>query len=65
MYRSVETSTKHDTMVSKYIAKVAMRMIAHMKPHTLNPSNTISIIGFLKKFELVCDSNSVHKDAAV
>lgn len=40
-------------------------MSAQMKPHSFGPCDPISVTGFLKSFELACDTNRVHEGTAV
>lgn len=56
---------KYDISVSIYVAKTTKRMIARMETHIFNPFNAISIIKFLKNYELFCDKNDVHEGAAM
>lgn len=36
-----------------------------MKEHTFDPSDPISILGFLTTFKLACDANRIHEGAAM
>lgn len=38
---------------------------SQMKAYSLDPSDPISIIGFLSTFLLACDTNSLHESAAM
>lgn len=40
-------------------------MIAQTKPHTFNHFEKIPIMGFLKHFQLACDTNRVHGGSAM
>lgn len=51
-YRLLDTSPKHDSTVSKSVAKMPNRMKAPMKPHAFDPLDPISISGFLKSYKL-------------
>lgn len=62
-YLLVDTIAEYDRLFSNYIAKMAKRLPAQMKPHTFHPFGLMSIIGLLKNFELAWDTNEVHKDA--
>lgn len=64
-YLLVETSTKYNRTVSNCIAKMAKRMTVQMKPHTFNPLNSISTIGFVNSFKLACDASGAHEGAAM
>lgn len=41
------------------------KVASQMKEHYFDPSDPISIVGFLATFKLVCDTNCVHKEAAM
>lgn len=60
IYLLVDTSTKNDRSDSKYIAKMAKRIAAQVKPHDFDPFDPIFIIAFLKYLNLTCDFNGVH-----
>lgn len=64
-YRLVDTSTKYDRTVLKYIAKMAKRTTALMEPHTFKPLRPILIIWFLKVLTFASDTNGVYKGAAM
>lgn len=64
-FRLVDTSTKYNRTVSKYIFKMSKRMTTQKKPHTFNLFDPFSIIDFLQAFKLVCNTNGVHEGAAI
>lgn len=64
-YRIENKLSKYDRTVSKNISKMSKRMTARMKPHTFDPFDLVSIIGFMCKFKLECDSNRIHERVAL
>lgn len=52
-------------MACKYIAKMAKRETANNKLHFYTLFEPILIIGFLESIKFACDTNGVHKDAAM
>lgn len=64
-YRLDNQYTLYDHTVSKNIAKMSKRFSTQMKPHTFDPFDTISIIGFLFNFQLACDTDGIHEGAAI
>lgn len=63
MYCLADNSHKFDRGVSKNTAKMAMPMTDLKNPHTFDPFGLISILGFLKKLKLACDTNGKHENA--
>lgn len=61
----MDISTKYNSTVIKYIAKMAKRMTAQMKPHTFYPIDQIMIIISMKYIKLAHDANGVHESAAM
>lgn len=45
--------------------KLAKRMAAQANRHTFDPFELISVVGFLKHFLLACNTNGIHKEAAM
>lgn len=64
-YHLTDFPAKKDRSVLKNIAKLAKWISAQIKPNPSRPFDTISIIEFLKKFILACDTGGVHGSAAV
>lgn len=65
VYHLVDTSAKYNRMGSKYNFIMETSMNTQIKPHTINLSSPIFIIGFLKSFKIACDTNGVQEDAAI
>lgn len=64
-YRLKIRSSRYDDSVSHYIPNVFKKLRSQMKVHTFNPSDLILILGFLTTFKLACDTNLIHKLAAM
>lgn len=48
-----------------YITKMMKKVKSQMKVRFFDPSDPISLIGFLATFELACDTNYIHKEASM
>lgn len=64
-YRLANRSTCYDETMSSYIFKVVKEIKSKKKAHFFDPSNSISLIGFLAIFQMACDSNNSHGEAAM
>lgn len=58
-------SPRYDDTASSYVAKLVEMFELQMKADFFEPENPVSIIGFFATFELACDTNKIHKDAAM
>lgn len=59
--RSAESESDHTDLEN--MSKISKHMTAQMKSHICDPFDSVSIIGFLCKFDLACDTNGIRQDA--
>lgn len=64
-YRPDNHSTHNYSTVSHFRTKILKKIESKVKAHFFDPSNPISIIGFVATLKLVCDTNRIHEGATM
>lgn len=64
-YSLINTYMVQEGLVASKIAKYGTTVQAQMKFQVFDPIGPVSIIQFLHAFKTVCDSNAIHKGAAL
>lgn len=64
-YRLTSTLPKYLQVGSKWIVNIEKKMTAHMKSQTFSALDPISTTGLLVNFELACDIDKIHENAAL
>lgn len=64
-YGLAHPSIRYNEILRSYIFKTVKKIKLQMKAHFFDPSNQISIIGFLDKIQLASNTNRIHEGVAM
>lgn len=64
-YRLVNQLTRYGETASSCVSKMVRKVMSQMKAPTFDTSASVFIIRILATFKRVCDSNNIHKGAAM
>lgn len=62
-YCRANYSVRYNETQLSYILKMVKKAKLRMRAHLFDPSDSISIIGFLATLKLACDNSSIHEGA--
>lgn len=60
-YRLGSRSPRYDDTVLSYVAKLAKKVKSQMKALVFDPTDHISIVGFLATIKRTCETNKIHE----